>query len=208
VELARSFTGREHDQPGKVPIMSARDHDRRTGAARESPLAPGLDPTSTALVLIDLMDRIVALPLAPHPGPAVLDAALGLARTFRGAGAPVVAVRTRRSGASDQPPGSDLVAEVAGAADLAVVKHTVGAFQDTGLHGTLQDHRVRTLVLAGFATNMAVESTARAAADLGYGLVFVEDAMAALTAAEHAASVGLDFPRFGTVVSAAEVEFA
>src|SRR5437879_8573216 len=115
--------------------MSARDHDRRTGAARESPLSPGLDPTSTALVLIDLMDRVVALPLAPHPGPLVLDAALALVRAFRAAGAPVIAVRTRRSGAIEQPPGSDLVAELAGVVDLVVVKHTIGAFQDTGLHG-------------------------------------------------------------------------
>jgi nicotinamidase-related amidase len=153
------------------------------------------------------MDRMVALPLAPHPGPAVLDTALALARTFRAAGAPVIAVRTRRSGGPEQPPGSDLVAGLAGAADLTIVKHTIGAFQDTGLHAALQRYGIRTLVLAGIATNVAVESTARAAADLGYGLVFVADAMAALTAAEHAASVGLDFPRFGTVVTAAEVEF-
>jgi nicotinamidase-related amidase len=188
--------------------MTAHDHGRRAGAERESPLAPGLDPARTALVLIDLMDRMVALPLAPHPGPAVLDASLGLARTFRAAGAPVVAIRVRRAGAPDQPPGSDLVAEVAAAADLVVVKHTVGAFQDTGLHERLRERGVRTLVLAGIATNLGVESTARAAADLGYALVFAADAMSGLTAAEHESSVALDFPRFGTVVRAAEVEFA
>ncbi|MYS19680.1 Nicotinamidase-related amidase [Streptomyces sp. DvalAA-14] len=172
-----------------------------------SPPAPGLDPARTALVLIDLMDRMVALPLAPYPGAAVLEAALGLARTFRGAGAPVVAVRGQRAGAAHQPPGSALVAEVADAADLVVVKHTVGAFQDTALHAGLQERGVRTLVLAGIATHLSVESTARAAADLGYDLVFAADAMSGMTAAEHESTVALDFPRFGTVLKAAEVEF-
>jgi nicotinamidase-related amidase len=188
--------------------MTAHDHGRRAGEARESPLDPGLDPARTALVLIDLMDRIVALPLAPHSGQHVLDASLGLARVFRAAAAPVVAVRVHRSGAREQPPGSDLVAEAAKAADLVVVKRTVGAFQDTELHARLQERGVTTLVLAGIATNMGVESTARAAADLGYGLVFVTDAMSALTAPEHEAAVALDFPRFGTVVDASQVCFA
>ncbi|WP_225846768.1 isochorismatase family protein [Streptomyces sp. HPF1205] len=188
--------------------MTAHDHDGRSGAARESPLGPGLDPARTALVLVDLMDRIVALPLAPHPGTDVVAAALGLAGTFRTAGAPVVAVRVRRPGVPEQPPGSDLVAEVARAADVVVVKHTIGAFHDTDLHQRLAERGVDTLVVAGIATNMGVESTARAAADLGYRLVFAHDAMSALTAAEHEAAVALDFPRFGTVVAAADVRLA
>jgi nicotinamidase-related amidase len=189
--------------------MTAHDHDdRATGDARESPLAPGLDPARTALVLVDLMDRIIALPLAPHPGPDVVVAAVELAAAFRAAGALVVAVRARRSGAVEQPPGSDLVAEVATVADAVVVKRTVGAFQDTELDAQLRKRGVDTLVLAGVATNMGVESTARAAADLGYRLVFARDAMSGLTAAEHDAAVALDFPRFGTVVARSEVYFA
>lgn len=187
------------------------EHDLVEGGGpggSESPLAPGLDPARTALVLIDLMDRLVALPLAPHPGPAVLAAAVRLAAAFRAAGAPVAAVRARRSGAAEQPPGSDLAEGVARDGDVLVVKHTVGAFQDTDLDARLRALGVDTLVLAGVATNLGVESTARAAADLGYRLVFAEDAMSGLTAAEHHAAVALDFPRFGTVVRAAEVVFA
>jgi len=100
------------------------------------------------------------------------------------------------------------VPEVEKAADLVVVKHTVGGFQDTELDARLRERGVTTLVLAGIATNMGVESTARAAADLGYGLVFARDGMAALTAPEHEAAVTLDFPRFGTVVDASQVYFA
>ncbi|MER7671657.1 isochorismatase family protein [Kitasatospora sp. NPDC096128] len=164
-----------------------------------------LDPRSTALVLIDLMDRIVANQLAPHSGPHVVAASLRLAEDFRAAGAPVVAVRVERPGVAEQPPGSGLVAEVEAAADEVVVKRTIGAFQGTGLHEMLRARGVETLVFTGIATNLGVESSARAAADHGYRLVFVEDAMTGLTEAEHRASVELDFPRLGEVVAAADL---
>ena len=166
-----------------------------------------LDPARSALVLVDLMDRIVALPLEPHKGTEVLSAAQELATAFRSAGATVVLVRVERPGVAEQPPGSGLVAGLARDGDLEVVKRTIGGFQGTGLDGLLRGRGVNTLVFGGIATNLGVESTARAAGDLGYDLVFVEDAMAALTTAEHDASVRLDFPRLGTVVSAAQVRF-
>ncbi|MGW2568820.1 isochorismatase family protein [Streptomyces sp. NPDC001537] len=167
-----------------------------------------LDPARSALVLVDLMDRIVALPLEPRKGTEVLSTAEELATAFRSAGATVVLVRVERPGVTEQPPGSGLVAGLARDGDLEVVKRTIGGFQGTGLDDLLRDRGVNTLVFGGIATNLGVESTARAAGDLGYDLVFVEDAMAALTAAEHDASVRLDFPRLGTVVTAAEVRFA
>ena len=166
-----------------------------------------LDPARSALVLVDLMDRIVALPLEPRKGTEVLSAAEELATAFRSAGATVVLIRVERPGVTEQPPGSGLVAGLARDGDLEVVKRTIGGFQGTGLDGLLRGRGVNTLVFGGIATNLGVESTARAAGDLGYDLVFVEDAMAALTAAEHDASVRLDFPRLGTVVSAAQVRF-
>ncbi|MEU6372301.1 isochorismatase family protein [Streptomyces sp. NPDC046909] len=170
-----------------------------------APLA--LDARS-ALVLVDLMDRIVALPLEPRKGTEVLSVAEELAAVFRAAGALVVLIRVERPGVAEQPPGSDLVAGLAQDGDLEIVKGTIGGFQGTGLDDRLRELGVTTLVFGGIATNLGVESTARAAADLGYDLVFVEDAMAAFTAAEHEASVRLDFPRLGSVVRAAEVAFA
>ena len=166
-----------------------------------------LDPTRSALVLVDLMDRIVALPLEPRKGTEVLSAAEELATAFRSAGAPVVLVRVERPGLAEQPPGSGLVAGLARDGDIEVVKRTIGGFQGTDLDERLRERGVRTLVFGGIATNLGVESTARAAGDLGYDLVFVEDAMAAFTAAEHEASARLDFPRLGTVVRTAEVRF-
>ncbi|MEV7277414.1 isochorismatase family protein [Streptomyces sp. NPDC093111] len=166
---------------------------------------PALAPGRTALVLVDLMERIVALPLAPHSGTDVLAAADRLAHAFRTAGAPVVHIRVERPGVDTQPPGSELVAALVHPDDAVVVKRTIGGFHDTGLHELLAGHGVSTVVFGGIATNLGVESTARAAADLGYDLVFAEDAMTALTADEHRASVQLDFPRLGTVAPTAAI---
>ena len=170
-----------------------------------APLA--LDPARSALVLVDLMDRIVALPLEPRKGTEVLAAAEELATAFRSVGAPVVLVRVERPGVTDQPPGSGLVAGLARDGDIEIVKRTIGAFQGTDLDARLRELGVTALVFGGIATNLGVESTARAAGDLGYDLVFVEDAMAAFTAAEHEASTRLDFPRLGTVVTVDQVRF-
>lgn len=168
-----------------------------------------VDAASAALVLVDLMPRIVELEgLGPHAGPDVVARACELARRFAAAGAPVIAIRVERPGVAEQPPGSALHPDVAAVADVVVVKRTIGGFQDTGLDVLLRERGASTLVFAGIATNLGVESTARAASDLGYDLVFVEDAMTALTAGEHEAAVRLDLPRFGEVVRAADVTLA
>lgn len=164
-----------------------------------------LVPARTALVTIDLMDRIVALPLSPRPGGEVVERSISLATACRRAGATVVAVRVERPNVAEQPPGSDLVAGLVQPGDLVVVKRSVGAFHETGLDGLLRDRGVDTLMFTGVATNMGVESTARVASDLGYELFFVEDAMSALSAEEHRATVTLDFPRFGTTCGTSDV---
>ncbi|WP_221358162.1 isochorismatase family protein [Streptomyces beigongshangae] len=168
---------------------------------------PVLDPARTALVLIDLMDRIVGLPMEPRKGPEVLSACEKLIAAFRAADAPVVLVRAERPGVAEQPPGSGLVAGLAADGDIEIVKRTFSAFQDTGLDERLRERGVTTVVIGGIATNLGVESTGRVARDLGYDVVFVEDTMATYTTAEHEASVKLNFPRLGTVVTTAEVSF-
>lgn len=170
-----------------------------------APLA--LEGARTALVLVDLMDRIVALPLEPRKGTEVLVTCEELAAAFRSAGATVVLVRVERPSVAEQPPGSGLVAGLRKEGDVEIVKRTIGGFQGTGLDDRLRERGVTMLVFGGIATNLGVESTARAAGDLGYELVFVEDAMTAFTAAEHEASVRLDFPRLGSVARATDVTF-
>ncbi|MGC5018031.1 isochorismatase family protein [Micromonospora sp. DT47] len=154
---------------------------------------------ATALVLIDLMPRIIALDVAPYRGDEVLDRCRRLATVFRAQGWPVVQVRVERPGVAEQPPGSDFAEDLVEPGDIVVVKRTIGAFHGTDLHEQLQRRGVDTLVLAGLVTTMGVESTARAASDHGYELEFVADAMSGLTAGEHEFTVERIFPRFGAV---------
>jgi nicotinamidase-related amidase len=163
------------------------------------------EPARTALVTIDLMDRIVGLPLSPRPGREVLGRSIELATAFRKAGATVVAVRVERPNVAEPPHGSDLAAHLVQPGDHVVVKRSIGGFLNTGLDEFLKQRAVDTIVFTGIATNLGVESTARAAADLHYELFFVEDAMAAQTPEEHHAAVAVNLPRFGTVCSTAQV---
>ncbi|MFG2297968.1 isochorismatase family protein [Streptomyces sp. NPDC048603] len=159
---------------------------------------------TTALILIDLMPRIVALPLAPHAGVEVVERCRRLAEAFRAKGLPVVVVRVERPNVAEQPPGSGLVDGLRQPADIEIVKRTVGAFHGTGLDERLRELGVDTVVVAGLVTTMGVESTARAASDHGYDVELVEDAMSGFAADEHTFAVDRVFPRFGTVRTTAD----
>ncbi|MER5873362.1 isochorismatase family protein [Streptomyces sp. NPDC002044] len=151
------------------------------------------------MILIDLMPRIVALPLAPHSGEEVLGRCRRLADAFRAADRPVLLVRVERPNVSVQPPGSGFTEGLARPGDVPVVKRTVGAFHGTGLDERLRALGVDTLVFAGLVTTMGVESTARTASDHGYEVEFVADALSGFEAEEHDLSVKRIFPRFGAV---------
>ncbi|WP_232344823.1 isochorismatase family protein [Actinoplanes awajinensis] len=165
-----------------------------------------VEAARSALIVIDLMPRIVSRDLEPHPGAAVVARSVSLATAFRAAGGVVVLVRVERPGVAEQPPGSGFVPEMTPqAGDIEVVKQTVGAFSRTGLEAALRERGVQTVVMAGIATTMGVESTARAAADLGFEVVFVSDAMSGMTAQEHEHALTVVLPRFGEVVTTAEI---
>lgn len=157
-----------------------------------------------ALILIDLMPRIIALPVAPHTGEQVLERSRRLATAFRSAGRPVVQVRVERPGVSEQPPGSDFAENLVESGDLVVVKRAIGAFHETGLSDRLRALDVDTVVLAGLVTTMGVESTARSASDYGYEVEFVSDAMSGFAVDEHNFAIEKTFPRFGTVRTTAD----
>ena len=149
---------------------------------------------TSALVLIDLMPRIIALPLEPYSGDEVLERSRRLADAFRATGRPVALVRVERANVAEQPPGSGLAEGLEQPGDIVVVKHTIGAFHET----ELQERGVTT-VIGGIATTMGVESTAREAYDHGYELEFVSDAMSGFAADEHEFTVSRIFARLGDV---------
>lgn len=165
-----------------------------------------IDPQQTALIVIDLQIRIVGLETAPRTGADVVRQSMRLADAFRDKGGQVVIVQVERPGEDHQPAGSELVSEMSPQpGDLLITKHTWGAFHETGLDEELRKRGVTTLALAGIATNFGVESTARAADELGYRLFLVEDAMAGLDADAHAFAVTKIFPRLGAVCSTDEL---
>ncbi len=89
--------------------------------------------------------------------------------------------------------------------DVVILKRQWGAFYGTDLDLQLRRRGLTTIVLCGIATEFGVESTARDAYELGYELIFAEDAMTGLNAESHANSVERIFPRIGRVRSTEEI---
>ncbi|PJJ45868.1 nicotinamidase-related amidase [Glutamicibacter mysorens] len=77
---------------------------------------------------------------------------------------------------------------IPGPGDAVITNQQVGGF-GTELAGLLESGGIDTLLIAGVATNISVESTARAAVDHGCRVVIVEDACSAAAEAAHAASI-------------------
>ena len=184
-----------------------------------------LDPTTTALVLIDLQKGILARPLAPHSAANVLKTATELATRFRQAGAPVILVhvgfapdlKDAPRQPVDQPmpipPGgfpkefSELADGLAQPGDLIILKHQWGAFHGTDLDLQLRRRGITTIVLGGVATNMGVESTARAAWEHGYALLLAEDATSTQSVELHQFALKNIFPRISRVTKSADIHF-
>jgi nicotinamidase-related amidase len=172
-----------------------------------------LNLKQTAFVMIDLQHLIVSRPLAPHSGPDVVEKCARLARAVRDAGGLVVYVHVlvtevlrlptdvERPAVGSLPPNACDIVPEAGMkeGDLLVTKRQWGAFYATDLDQQLRRRGIRTIILGGISTNMGVESTARAAFDHGYEIVFASDAMSSSKAEWHEFSVGQIFPIMGRV---------
>jgi nicotinamidase-related amidase len=86
--------------------------------------------------------------------------------------------------------GVEIIEQLAPVPGDVVVEHNrISAFYATTLPVILQKHDVDTVVLTGIATNVAVESTARSAADIGLNVVVLSDCCTASEEAEHEASL-------------------
>lgn len=109
------------------------------------------------------------------------------------------------------PPGgfpedwTELADGLAEPSDLRIIKHQWGAFYGTELDLQLRRRGVTSVVIGDIATNMGVESTARAAHEHGYGVVLAEDATAGLAAPMHAFAFEQIFPLLGRVAKVDEI---
>jgi nicotinamidase-related amidase len=173
-----------------------------------------LDP-NTALILIDLQKGIVGLPLA-HSSEEVVKQASRLADAFRQHGKPVVLVnvaggapgRTESAPRAGSFPADwiELVPELRQqTSDHTVTKRTWGAFTGTDLEKHLRELGVTQVVVAGIATSIGVESTARQAHELGFHVTLAVDAMTDMKAEAHENSVSRIFPRLGETGNSEEI---
>jgi nicotinamidase-related amidase len=179
-----------------------------------------IDPTS-ALVLIDLQQGITRLPTV-DPADDVVARAARLAAAFRERRRPVVLVNVAFS-----PDGGDVVkvrtdapapaltpsadwADLrpeleAAPTDLRITKRGWDAFFGTELDLQLRRRGVTGIVLAGIATSIGVESTARHANLLGYELVVARDAVSDMSAQAQAASLEVILPRIARLATTDEI---
>lgn len=73
--------------------------------------------------------------------------------------------------------------------ELVLDKNSSSPFNSTGIDQLLRNLNIETLVVTGMATEMCVESTSRDAADRGYQVIVVEDAVATFFEEHHIASL-------------------
>lgn len=174
-----------------------------------------------ALVVIDLQRGITARDVAPHSASGVVANAAKVAAAFRTAQLPVVWVRVSFSpGGADalkplvdtpqatqwSPGWDELVPELGVTdGDIVVTKRNWGAFYGTDLDLQLRRRGVKRIAICGISSSIGVESTARDAYERNYGLLFIEDAMAAMSPAEHEYAIRTIFPRMGIVRSTSDV---
>ncbi|MFC3228991.1 cysteine hydrolase family protein [Marinibaculum pumilum] len=136
-----------------------------------------------AILVVDLQNEYFPagkLPLVGIEG-AAANAAKVIA-TARDKGDLIVNIRHERPGGPIFEPGStgaeinDLVAPAPG--EAVITKNFPNSFRETGLHDLLQEKGIEDVVVVGAMSQMCVDATVRAAADLGYGTTTIHDACA------------------------------
>jgi ureidoacrylate peracid hydrolase len=184
----------------------------------------------TALVVIDLQN-VFMLPGMPVEVPTareIIPNVNKLAAATRAAGGKVVWVKMCLEGQTeawrvffDGDPRRATLAELTPGAhgfelhadldvrpdDLTVIKRRYSAFiqGSSDIDRRLREAGIDTVIIVGTLTNVCCESSARDAMMLNYRLVFVSDANAALSDAEHNATLASILRVFGDVASTDEV---
>jgi nicotinamidase-related amidase len=174
-----------------------------------------IDPTP-ALIVVDLQKGLLGAPMKPYPVDQVVRESARLAKAFRAHGLPVALVnvqgaapgRTEAGQHGGQRPAdwSDLAEELdVQPGDIRVTKHRWNAFHETPLHAELTRRGTTQVIVTGVATSVGVESTARAAHDLGYHVVLATDAITDIDATAHANSIEHIFPKLGETTSVEQI---
>ncbi len=158
---------------------------RRGWDATAIPFPSGFDGNSamtSCLLVIDVqwgMFQALKVPKVWNDGP-LLARILTLIQKARAAGTRVVYVQHAGEPHESLAAGSPAFALHPAFApqpdEPVVVKRRPNAFLDTPLHGLLRGWGIKEIVACGIQTEVCVDSTCRAAADLGYEVTLVSDA--------------------------------
>ncbi|GAK30139.1 isochorismatase [Weissella oryzae SG25] len=187
-----------------------------------------LDLKTTALVVIDLQKGIAERTgLAPEDGQTIVKRNNELLAQLKNTPALIALIRVKNNGgerftpATDQvslgsnQPSQDFTAYSTAIANdvmadnvIKVNKHNWGAFYGTDLDVQLRRRGIKTVILTGIATSIGVDTTAREAAQAGYDLILVPEAMTDMSEEAHDLTVKHIFPRLGKIRTLAAIEAA
>jgi nicotinamidase-related amidase len=169
----------------------------------------------TALLVVDLQEGVVSLPTV-HPAADIVGRAASLAEAFRAHGLPVVLINVAggapgrtdlpRSASKPKPNWTELVPQLQAAdGDHLVTKKSWDSFHGTLLDDYLRSESISQVVIAGIATSIGVESTARSAHAHGYNVTLATDGMTDLDADSHRNAVERIFPKLGETGTTAAI---
>ena len=100
---------------------------------------------------------------------------------------------------------AEFLEEVAPVGDEVVMNKTAsGVFSSTNFSYVLNNMGINALFVCGVYTNECVETTVRAASDLGYFVTMIEDACATVTPELHRASISNLRDRYARVITTQE----
>ena len=132
------------------------------------------DSITTALVIVDIQNFYF-----PGEGPGLVNAekaglnAKEVLAIFRQFNKPVIHVRHKAT------KGFDIHNYVKPLQDEKVItKEEVNSFLNTDLYDYLKSKNIKRLIIIGMQTHMCVEATVRAAHDLGFECIIIQDACA------------------------------
>lgn len=174
-----------------------------------------LDP-SAALIVVDLQKGVASLAAGNEVFGEVVKHSRRLADAIRSRGLPVILVTADGgpAGRTEQARTlTDLPADWAEPlpqldpqpTDLRVTKQTWSAFTGTALKDHLRSRSVTQVVIAGVATSIGVESTARQAHELGLNVTLATDAMTDMSPEAHHNSLTRIFPKLGETGTTTQV---
>ena len=140
---------------------------------------------ATALLIVDIQNDYFPGGAMENVGAvAAAGNAARLLAAFREKSQPVVHVQhiAKRAGATfflPGTPGAEIHESVRPASGEPVFqKHFPNSFRETGVLAHLRAHDISRLVIAGMMTHMCIDTTTRAAADLGFTCLLAHDACA------------------------------